>query len=180
MTAEESSPGHFYLTTAINYTNGPAHMGHAYEAATSDALARFARLDGKVPTYFVTGSDEHGQKIAQTAAALDQEPLEICDKVGIVMLLSVTKKHTKQTTTNIPPLFYVRTTTVCNWLSMPESTHSHIQRRLHSNYIGPPQTNCPSPLEPVCRRHLPRHVFGVVQCSGGNVRHGFGRGTIGL
>ena len=51
----------FYITTAINYTNGPAHMGHAYESATTDAIARFARLnskkDGNNPSeaYFVTG-----------------------------------------------------------------------------------------------------------------------------
>ena len=55
----------FYLTTAINYTNGAAHMGHAYEAATADALARFGRLRGNRAAYFVTGADEHGQKIAR-------------------------------------------------------------------------------------------------------------------
>mmetsp|Transcript_27234 Transcript_27234/g.45410 ORF Transcript_27234/g.45410 Transcript_27234/m.45410 type:complete len:787 (-) Transcript_27234:75-2435(-) len=70
----------FYLTTAINYTNGPAHMGHAYEATTADALTRFARLKGEGPVYFVTGSDEHGQKIANTAAAQGKEPIDICDK----------------------------------------------------------------------------------------------------
>ena len=78
----------FYITTAINYTNGPAHMGHAYEAATTDAIARFARLnskggDGNNPNeaYFVSGSDEHGEKIAKTAEAEGKEPLDICDKV---------------------------------------------------------------------------------------------------
>jgi len=72
----------FYITTAINYTNGPAHMGHAYEAATSDVIARFQRLKGTQPAYFVTGADEHGQKIANTAADLGKEPIEICDKVS--------------------------------------------------------------------------------------------------
>lgn len=72
----------FYITTAINYTNGPAHMGHAYEAATSDVIARFQRLKGDGPAYFVTGADEHGQKIANTAADLGKEPIEICDKVS--------------------------------------------------------------------------------------------------
>ena len=71
----------FYLTTAINYTNGPAHMGHAYEATTSDALSRFERLKGDGPVYFVTGADEHGQKIANTAADIGQQPIQICDKV---------------------------------------------------------------------------------------------------
>ena len=71
----------FYLTTAINYTNGPAHMGHAYEGATSDVISRFQRLKGDRPCYFVTGADEHGQKIAATAEKEGKEPQEICDKV---------------------------------------------------------------------------------------------------
>ena len=78
---EESKDGGFYITTAINYTNGPAHMGHAYEAATSDVIARFQRLKGDRPAYFVTGSDEHGQKIATTAEGQGKKPIEICDKV---------------------------------------------------------------------------------------------------
>ena len=71
----------FYLTTAINYTNGPAHMGHAYEGATSDVISRFQRLKGDRPCYFVTGADEHGQKIAATAEKEGKQPQEICDKV---------------------------------------------------------------------------------------------------
>jgi methionyl-tRNA synthetase len=70
----------FYLTTAINYTNGPAHMGHAYEAVTSDVIVRCHRLLGERPVYFCTGADEHGQKIANTAAEQGLEPLEICNK----------------------------------------------------------------------------------------------------
>jgi methionyl-tRNA synthetase len=89
--ADSSKNKGYYITTAINYTNGPAHMGHAYEAATADVIARFHRLTGAGgsespdgpptrPTYFVTGADEHGQKIAHTAADLGQEPIDICDK----------------------------------------------------------------------------------------------------
>lgn len=71
----------FYITTAINYTNGPGHMGHAYEGVTSDVIARYQRLTGENDAvYFLTGSDEHGQKIANTAAAQEIEPLEMCDK----------------------------------------------------------------------------------------------------
>ena len=75
----------FYITTAINYTNGPAHMGHAYEAATSDVIARFQRLKctgSDQAVYFLTGADEHGQKIANTAADQGKQPIEICDKVN--------------------------------------------------------------------------------------------------
>lgn len=57
----------FYLTTAIAYPNGAPHIGHAYEYISSDALARFKRLDG-YDVFFMTGTDEHGQKMQQTAA----------------------------------------------------------------------------------------------------------------
>src|SRR5499426_3067564 len=57
----------FYVTTAISYPNGPPHIGHAYEAIATDAIARFMRLDG-YDVYFLTGTDEHGQKMQQTAA----------------------------------------------------------------------------------------------------------------
>jgi methionyl-tRNA synthetase len=58
-----------YLTTAISYTNGPPHIGHAYEAISADIIARYHRLVGR-PVYFLTGTDEHGQKIAKTAESL--------------------------------------------------------------------------------------------------------------
>jgi methionyl-tRNA synthetase len=56
----------FYLTTAIAYPNGVPHIGHAYEYISSDALARFKRLDG-FDVFFMTGTDEHGLKMQQTA-----------------------------------------------------------------------------------------------------------------
>ena len=56
----------FYITTAIAYPNGVPHIGHAYEAIATDALARFQRLDGK-DVFFLTGTDEHGLKMMQTA-----------------------------------------------------------------------------------------------------------------
>ena len=77
----------YYITTAINYTNGPAHMGHAYEAATADVIARFERLKGDKPAYFVTGADEHGQKIAETAEKEGKVPQDICDRVSVLFFL---------------------------------------------------------------------------------------------
>jgi methionyl-tRNA synthetase len=65
----------FYITTAIAYPNGQPHIGHAYEAIATDALARFARLDGK-DVFFLTGTDEHGLKMVQTA---DAEGLTVTD-----------------------------------------------------------------------------------------------------
>ena len=56
----------FYITTAISYPNGRPHIGHAYELIATDAVARFHRLDGR-DVFFLTGTDEHGQKMLQTA-----------------------------------------------------------------------------------------------------------------
>ena len=56
----------FYITTAISYPNGRPHIGHAYELIATDALARFQRHDGK-DVFFLTGTDEHGIKMLQTA-----------------------------------------------------------------------------------------------------------------
>src|SRR5215472_14631399 len=56
----------YYVTTAIAYPNGPPHIGHAYEAIATDAIARFQRLDG-YDVFFLTGTDEHGIKMLQTA-----------------------------------------------------------------------------------------------------------------
>ena len=66
----------FYITTAISYPNGVPHIGHAYELIATDALARFKRLDG-FDVYFLTGTDEHGQKMVKTAkeAGIDVEDL---------------------------------------------------------------------------------------------------------
>ena len=65
----------YYITTAIAYPNGVPHIGHAYEAIATDALARFQRLDGK-DVFFLTGTDEHGIKMMQTAARENVSPME--------------------------------------------------------------------------------------------------------
>jgi methionyl-tRNA synthetase len=71
-----SRGNHFYITTAIAYPNGQPHIGHAYEAIATDALARFQRLDGK-DVFFLTGTDEHGLKMIQTAEAEGMTPAEL-------------------------------------------------------------------------------------------------------
>jgi methionyl-tRNA synthetase len=70
----------FYVTTAISYPNGAPHIGHAYEALATDALARFKRLDG-FDVFFLTGTDEHGQKIQQTAARQGKNAREFVDEM---------------------------------------------------------------------------------------------------
>ncbi len=72
----------FLITTAIPYANGAPHIGHAYERIATDVLARFARLDGR-DVLFVTGMDEHGQKMQQTAAREGLTPLALADRTAL-------------------------------------------------------------------------------------------------
>ncbi|MEV4902196.1 methionine--tRNA ligase [Citricoccus sp. NPDC055426] len=69
----------YYLTTAISYPNGDPHIGHAYEYVGTDVMARFQRLDGK-DVYFLTGTDEHGQKMQQTAEREGITPMELATR----------------------------------------------------------------------------------------------------
>ena len=69
----------YYITTAISYPNGPPHIGHAYEVIATDAIARFKRLDG-YDVFFLTGTDEHGQKIQQTATREGITARELVDR----------------------------------------------------------------------------------------------------
>jgi methionyl-tRNA synthetase len=69
----------YYITTAIAYPNGLPHIGHAYEAIATDALARFQRLDGK-DVFFLTGTDEHGLKMIQTAEQEQLPTLEVATR----------------------------------------------------------------------------------------------------
>ncbi|HKU11499.1 methionine--tRNA ligase [Sinomonas sp.] len=75
--AAEKTP--FYITTAITYPNGEPHIGHAYEYIATDAMARFKRLDG-YDVFFLTGTDEHGLKIAQSAQKEGIAPKELVDR----------------------------------------------------------------------------------------------------
>jgi methionyl-tRNA synthetase len=69
----------FYVTTAIAYPNGPPHIGHAYEAIATDAIARFMRLEG-YDVLFLTGTDEHGMKMLQTATKEKLAPGELLER----------------------------------------------------------------------------------------------------
>src|SRR5213592_3620987 len=60
-------PKEFFITTAIDYTNSPPHVGHAYEKVLADVIARYRRLKGE-KVFFLTGVDQHGQKVQQSAA----------------------------------------------------------------------------------------------------------------
>ena len=71
----------YYITTAIAYPNGKPHIGFAYEAIAADAIARFHRMQGK-DVRLVTGTDEHGLKMAQTARAAGRDTLEFATEMS--------------------------------------------------------------------------------------------------
>ena len=76
-----SSKTPYYITTAISYVNGRPHLGHAYEAISTDAMARFKRLDG-YDVHFLTGTDEHGQKVEKSALDAGQRPQAFTDEIA--------------------------------------------------------------------------------------------------
>jgi methionyl-tRNA synthetase len=81
MTESASNPNRFYLTTPIYYVNARPHLGHAYSTIVCDAIARRKRALG-IETWFLTGTDEHGQKIERSAKAAGCTPQEFATKVA--------------------------------------------------------------------------------------------------
>ncbi len=73
----------FYITTPIYYLNGTPHIGHAYTTTVADVLARWARLEGR-QVRFLTGTDEHGQKVLQAAEERGLDPKAHCDELVVV------------------------------------------------------------------------------------------------
>ncbi len=71
----------FYITTPIYYPSGKPHMGHAYSSIVADIFARFKRIEG-FNVMFLTGTDEHGQKIQKEAEKNDKEPKKFCDEIS--------------------------------------------------------------------------------------------------
>src|SRR5437868_11313401 len=80
----------FYITTAIDYVNGQPHLGHAYEKIVADVIARARRsLGNKV--FFLTGLDEHGQKVQQAAIAEGKQPQAYCDDLAVAWKSLISK-----------------------------------------------------------------------------------------
>ncbi len=92
----------FYVTTPIYYVNDVPHIGHAYTTIACDVMARYYRLSG-FDVFFLTGTDEHGQKIEKTARSLNVTPKELADKV-VVNFQNLWKKL------NISNTDFIRTT----------------------------------------------------------------------
>ena len=72
----------FYVTTPIYYVNDEPHLGHAYTTILADVLARYARLRGR-DTFFLTGTDEHGQKVQEAASRRGVTPLAHADEMVV-------------------------------------------------------------------------------------------------
>ena len=94
--------GKYYITTAIAYTSRKPHIGNSYEIVMTDALARYRRMQG-YDVFFLTGTDEHGQKIEGYADAAGVTPKQYVDKVAgeirdICDLLNTTYDHFIRTT----------------------------------------------------------------------------------
>jgi len=92
----------FYVTTPIYYVNDKPHIGHAYTTILADVIAQYSRMLNR-KTFFLTGTDEHGQKVEEAARALDREPLEHCD-ITVERFLELWKKL--EITNN----YFIRTT----------------------------------------------------------------------
>ncbi len=73
----------FYITTAIDYVNGQPHLGHAYEKIITDVIARSQRSLGN-EVFYLTGTDEHGQKVQQAATAEGKSPQQYCDELAVI------------------------------------------------------------------------------------------------
>ena len=181
----DASPGRFCVTTAINYANGLPHMGHAYEAISADVLARYHRAFGR-QVLFMTGADEHGQKIAETAALRGVTPLALCDEFvskfqASALLLSRRRAAAGPLTRAAPGA---------------EREAAHKQRRVRAHHLRQAQRVLPARLSQVAGggRHLPGLVLWLVrlprrgppachalshvkvQCAGGDVCDRDGRG----
>jgi methionyl-tRNA synthetase len=113
-----SHPNSFYITTPIYYVNDVPHIGHAYTTVAADVLARYWRLRGR-DVFFLTGLDEHGQKVQRAAAKADIDPQAHCDKLA-PQFQDLWKRL------NISNDAFIRTTDIPHKLT--------VQRHLHELY----------------------------------------------
>ncbi len=110
----------FYITTSISYVNGNPHLGHAYEAIATDIIARHHRQRGD-DTFFLTGTDEHGEPVADSAKANGMEPRAWAD-------LNAAKFRALLPRLNVEPDFFIRTTDPEHELAVQE-----IMQRVYDN-----------------------------------------------
>ncbi len=106
----------FYLTTAIDYTNGAPHIGHAYEKVMADVIARYQRLAGE-EVFFLTGVDQHGQKVQQTA-----------EKEGVSP-----EEYVAATTAKFPALWKILGIEYDAWAATIDPKHKHTVQKILSD-----------------------------------------------
>src|ERR1700679_638147 len=102
----------FYITTAISYVNGAPHLGHAYEAIATDVIARHMRQRYE-DVFFLTGTDEHGEPVADAAKAQGMEPQALADQ-------NAKRFKALMPQLNISNDFFIRTTDEPNKLRVQE------------------------------------------------------------
>ncbi len=113
----------FYITTSISYVNGQPHLGHAYEAIATDIIARYHRQRGD-DTFFLTGTDEHGEPVADSAKANGVEPREWAD-------INAAKFKALLPLLGVEPDFFIRTTDPEHKLAVQEV----LQRVYDNGYV---------------------------------------------
>ena len=82
----------YYITTPIYYPSAKPHMGHAYSSIVTDFFARFKRING-FKVFFLTGTDEHGQKIQRAAEMNNKKPIEFCNEISKTFMEYIRKKR---------------------------------------------------------------------------------------
>jgi methionyl-tRNA synthetase len=110
----------FYITTAISYVNGAPHLGHAYEAIATDVIARHMRQRDE-DTFFLTGTDEHGEPVADAAKAQGMEPQDLADQ-------NAERFKALMPQLNISNDFFIRTTDEEHKVAVQE-----VLQRVHDN-----------------------------------------------
>ena len=118
----------FYITTAISYVNDDPHIGHMYEAIVTDVIARHRRRMGD-DVRFLTGTDEHGQKIERAAAKEGIPPIELADRV-------VRTHHEVQKKLNVTPDDFIRTTEARHRIGVLELIRRIQERNPDDIYLG--------------------------------------------
>ena len=110
----------FYITTAIDYVNAEPHIGHAYQKIVADVLARWHRLQGD-DVFFVTGTDEHGKKVAEAAKAAGKEPKIFVDEISPKFKKAWESLH-------VEPDIFIRTTD-----DYHQKTVQELIKKIHDN-----------------------------------------------
>ena len=128
-------PKPFYITTAIDYTNGAPHIGHAYEKVLADVIARYHRLKGE-EVFFLTGVDQHGQKVQQSAEKAGVAPQQFVDEITAKFIALWEKLEVRYDAGQRRPTPCTRN--VCRECCSVSTTKSRLQRQTGGLLQRPP------------------------------------------